>query len=70
MRNLEEVTEELMTRIEACADTQELDFLEDRIWEMRCEARDAQDDELVVVYDRAIEHLAEVRFALACDTTP
>ena len=70
MRNLEEVTEELMTRIEACANTQELDFLEDRIWEMRCEAHDAQDDELVVVYDRAIEHLAEVRFKLACDNAP
>jgi hypothetical protein len=70
MRNLEDLTEELMNRIEVCSATQDLDFLEDRIWEMRCEARDAQDDELVVVYDRAIEHLADVRFALACDTTP
>jgi hypothetical protein len=59
-----------MNRIEVCSATQDLDFLEDRIWEMRCEARDAQDDDLMVVYDRAIEHLADVRFALACDTTP
>ena len=70
MRNLEDLTEELMTRIEACADTQELDFLEDRIWEMRCEARDAQDDELRVVYDHAIQVLVVMRFKLACDTTP
>ena len=70
MRNLEDLIEDLMNRIEVCSATQDLDFLEDRIWEMRCEARDAQDDELVVVYDRAIEHLAEVRFKLACDITP
>jgi hypothetical protein len=70
MRNLEDLIEDLMNRIEVCSATQDLDFLEDRIWDMRCEAHDAQDDELVVVYDRAIEHLAEVRFKLACDTTP
>ena len=70
MRNLEDLTEDLMNRIEVCSAPQALDFLEDRIWEMRCEAQDAQDDELVVVYDRAIEHLAEVRFKLACDITP
>lgn len=70
MRNLEDLIEDLMNRIEVCSATQDLDFLEDRIWEMRCEARDAQDDDLMVVYDRAIEHLADVRFALACDTTP
>ena len=70
MRNLDDLTEELMNRTETCADIPELNFLEDRIWEMRCEARDAQDDDLMVVYDRAIEHLADVRFALACDNTP
>lgn len=70
MRNLDDLTEELMDRIEACSATQDLDFLEERLWDLRCEARDAQDDELMVVYDRAIEHLADVRFKLACDITP
>ena len=70
MRNLDDLTEELMNRIEVCADIPELTFLEDRIWDLRCEARDAQDDELMVAYDRAIQVLVVVRFKLACDITP
>ena len=70
MRNLEDLIEDLMNRIEVCSATQDLDFLEDRIWEMRCEVRDAQGDELRVVYDHAIHVLVVMRFKLACDTTP
>ena len=70
MRNLDDLTDDLMNRIEACSATQDLDFLEERLWDLRCEARDAQDDELMVVYDRAIQVLIVVRFKLACDITP
>ena len=63
MRNLNYLAEDFLDRIEACADTSELDSLEDKIWEMRCEARDAQDDELTVMYDNAMQELAAVRQA-------
>ena len=39
MRNLDDLTDDLMNRIEACSATQDLDFLEERLWDLRCEAR-------------------------------
>ena len=68
MRNLDDLTEELMNRIEACSATQDLDFLEERLWDLRCEANDAQDDELVVAYDCALQVLGARRFNHNIDT--
>ena len=36
---------------------------------MRRLAQDAQDDELIVLYNDRLEYLADIRFNIACDDT-
>ena len=65
MSKFDEVENKLTTAIEECATTQDLDFLEEQIFDMR---RRTQDDELIVLYNDRLEYLADIRFNIACDT--
>jgi vacuolar-type H+-ATPase subunit E/Vma4 len=66
MSKFDEVENKLTTAIEECATTQDLDFLEEQIFDMR---RQTQDEELIVVYNDRLEYLADIRFNIACDDT-
>ena len=68
MSKFDEVENKLTAAIEECATTQDLDFLEEQIFDMRRLAQDAQDDELIVLYNDRLEYLADIRFNIACDT--
>ena len=69
MQKFKEIENKLTTAIEECATTQDLDFLEEQIFDMRRLAQDAQDDELIVLYNDRLEYLADIRFNIACDDT-
>lgn len=62
MRKLDDLVDELIVTIDNCVSVKELSLLEDKIWGLRCEANDAQDDELVVAYDCALQVLGARRF--------
>ena len=68
MRKLDDLVDELIEEIDNCATVKELSLLEDKIWGLRCEANDAQDDELVVAYDCALQVLGARRFNHNIDT--
>ena len=70
MQKFKEIENKLTTAIEECATTQDLDFLEEQIFDMRRQAQDAQDDEIIVLYNDRLEYLADIRFNVACDITP
>ena len=69
MQKFKEIENKLTTAIEECATTQDLDFLEEQIFDMRRLAQDAQDDEIIVLYNDRLEYLADIRFNIACDDT-
>ena len=66
MSKFDEVENKLTTAIEECATTQDLDFLEEQIFDMRQRTQDA---ELIVLYNDRLEYLADIRFNIACDDT-
>jgi len=68
MRKLDDLVDELIEEIDNCVSVKELSLLEDKIWGLRCEANDAQDDELVVAYDCALQVLGAKRFNHNIDT--
>jgi len=68
MRKLDDLVDELIVTIDNCVSVKELSLLEDKIWGLRCEANDAQDDELVVAYDCALQVLGAKRFNHNIDT--
>ena len=70
MRKLDDLVDELIEEIDNCVSVKELSLLEDKIWGLRCEANDAQDDELVVAYDCALQVLGAKRFNHNTDTKP
>ena len=70
MRKLDDLVDELIEEIDNCVSVKELSVLEDKIWGLRCEANDAQDDELVVAYDCALQVLGARRFNYNTDTKP
>ena len=70
MRKLDDLVDELIEEIDNCVSVKELSLLEDKIWGLRCEANDGQDDELVVAYDCALQVLGARRFNYNTDTKP
>ena len=66
MQKFKEIENKLTTAIEECATTQDLDFLEEQIFDMRQRTQDA---ELIVLYNDRLEYLADIRFNIACDDT-
>ena len=70
MRKLDDLVDELIEEIDNCVSVKELSVLEDKIWGLRCEANDAQDDELVVAYDCALQVLGARRFNHNIDIKP
>ena len=64
MSKFDEVENKLTAAIEECATTQDLDFLEEQIFDMRQRTQDA---ELIVLYNDRLEYLADIRFNIACD---
>lgn len=70
MRKLDDLVDELIEEIDNCVNVKDLSLLEDKIWGLRCEANDAQDDELVVAYDCALQVLGARRFNHNIDIKP
>ena len=70
MRKLDDLVDELIEEIDNCVSVKELSVLEDKIWGLRCEANDGQDDELVVAYDCALQVLGARRFNHNIDIKP
>jgi hypothetical protein len=64
MSKFDGIEKKLTAAIEECATTQDFDFLEEQIFDMR---QRTQDEELIVLYNDRLEYLADIRFNIACD---